>query len=390
VILYLTYHAPFDAETIDRRAIGAIAKPLVHAVADAAAIRRARRAGMGVALLGETWRNQLPPGHQKRGPAFEQLPYALDGRLDIEARLSERFVAAYAAGHLDAQIAGGATLLRTTGHVLPREGGRGRRNELAFARATIAEYDDRRGRHSAATGDPLRPLFATIVVRAQHLLGGAHAALADAYVPLDVDGYWIVIANHNQSLREFKAVAALCDRLERRTGRPTVLAGVGTAHLAFLGRDVVSATCIGHHGASLRFPPIDWSSTTAGDERREFGIPVHHRTILGAVPLGERYDEARGILFDRWPCRCGHHGPRVPPDGNAQKIAHNAWTLMSDAASLCARAAEDRAAYLDMRMDRAGLWRSELRLGRLRAGWRGPAEFVPDADESSEADELPG
>lgn len=388
-MLHSSYHGSLDVGAVDRRAVGAVSKFLAHADADRGTIVRARKAGLGIVLPGEAWRNQLPLGHQKRGPAFESLEYALATPLDIEARLGDGFIRAYAAAHLDAQIARGATILLTLAHVLPREGGRGRANDLALARAAVDEYDDRRARHSAADGG-VRPLFVTIIVRGEHVAAEA-AAIAREYAGLDgVDGYWIVAANYNESLRQAKGLAALCDALERRTRRAVVLSGVSSYHLAFLARAVVSATCTGHHGATLRFPPPDWPRRTEGDEERGIGVHVQHRAILGAVQLGERYDEARRILFEQWPCRCGHHEPRQPPRTRAEILAHNGWTLMADAASLCTRDLSAREAYLEMRLSRATAIRGELALGRLRAGWRGPAEFAPIDEDSSEAGERSG
>jgi hypothetical protein len=386
LIPFYGYHAPLDVEAIDRRVVGAIAKPLVHAAVDRETVERAREAGLGVALPGEAWRNQLEPGHQKRAGAFEDLSYALAERLRIDAWLSERFIADYAALHLDAQIQRGATILCTPGHVLPREGGRGRENEVALVEATIAEYTDRRARHSRGA-ETHRPLFATIIVRGEHVLD-AVPRIVRAYAPLAVDGFWVVVANCNQSLRQLKAVSALCDALESRTGRPTLLSGVGPMHLAFLGHDVVSATCTGHHGGSLVFPPAEWPRREGEDQG--LGIHVQHRAILGAVQLGSGYDDERRMLFERFPCPCGHHPASRPPRGNHEILGHNAWTLMADAASVCTREPEDRRDYIEMRKTRARAVRGEFGLGALRAGWRGPAEFAREGgQDEDEVGEVP-
>jgi hypothetical protein len=396
LILHSSYHGPLDVRAIDRRAVGGIAKLLAHAGPDRATIARARAAGLAVALPGEAWRNQLPPDHQKRGLTFQRLAYALPGRLDIEAVFGPGFLRGYAAAYLDEQIERGATILQTPGHVLPREGGQARENDVALARATVEEYAGRRARLAAEDGRP-RPLLATIVVRGEHLTDRGVASVVAAYSGLDgVHGFWVVVANYGESKWQAMGLAALSDALERRTGLPVVLSGVSGHHLAFLASGVVSATCMGHHGATLRFPPTDWPRSTDTEEEQGIGVQVHHRAILGAVQLGEKYDDARGILFGQWPCSCGLHAARVPPRTHGEILGHNAWTLMANVASLCVREPEERAEYLEMRLDKAATIRSELGLGRLRAGWRGPGDFTPPDEQSSgdegasEPDGLPG
>lgn len=352
--------------------MGAIAKPLAHAGADSVAIARALTLSLGVALPGEAWRNQLPLDHYGRSDAFKLLPFAMTERVDPKSRWTGTFIETYAANHVDVQMRRGATLVTSAAHVHSAEAGDGRENDLELARAAVAEFRARAGHHPARPGLPGRSMFASILVQGFNLIDAAER-LIDQYASIEADGYWIVIANTRRTAKEFAAATTLAFRLEERTRKPAVLSCTGRAIPAFLAYGL-SAICCGHHRGSFQFPPEDWNkrrdeARQAGDDDPGLAVHAYHPAIRGHVGLGEKANAALLELFRRWPCRCGHHQPSIPPT-TGQRPGHNQWSLEQESAELCQVELGERPALLDHWTKSAVVTRREVEVGPLPPGWR--------------------
>jgi hypothetical protein len=374
LIAWLGYHSGLTLESLDRRVVGAIAKPLAHAVLDSGVVADAVKAGFGVVLPSQSWRNQLPLNHPKRVGSFARLGIhrpELVVNPDTE-RMSAAFAEQYAVDDLSSQLAAGATLALSSGHVLEEEGREGRVQELLLARLGAEEFVARRGARSLSDQFGSREFFATIVLQGRHAANPAVIEwLIRAYAELEgVDGYWIVAANTNRSGRQLCGYARLALSLQSITGRPASLSGVSDEHLAMLASGV-AATCAGLHGMSFRFPPVPLPESEDGDEDVGIGIYTYHPAVLGnAGPLGAEGDELRRKLFFNRPCRCGHHEAKVPPLGKAQIVRHNSWSVSRDARRLASPAVEVAEVVLAARADRARRQRSQLQMSRLRPGFR--------------------
>lgn len=374
LVAWLGYHSGLALDSLDRRVVGAIAKPLSHAVLDSGVVADALKTGFGVVLPSQTWRNQLPLDHAKRTGSFSRLGiYRPDVVINPDAeRMSAAFSERYAVDDVSSQLAAGATLALSSGHVLEEEGRDARLQELLLARLGAEEFAARRGSRPLLGQVGSRQFFATIVLQGRH---AADPAVVDwlirAYAELEgVDGYWIVAANTNRSGHQLCGYARLALSLQEITGRPASLSGVSDEHLAMLASGV-AATCAGLHGMSFRFPPDPLPEPEDGDEDVGIGIYTYHPAVLGnAGPLGAEGDALRRTLFFNRPCRCGHHEPKVPPLGRAQIVRHNAWSVSRDARRFAAPMVEVAEGVLAARADRARRQRSQLQMSRLRPGFR--------------------
>lgn len=349
---------------MNREITGSIAMPVKHAAADASVIDSAIGAGMGVALPGQAWLNQLPI--DQRGVAFADLPYAQPAPLAIETRrLTPEALTAYADAFIDAQITARASLVTTPAHVFITELGLGRGQDIALAEASIAIWKERQGWRPSPQlpNDPPRELHAAIAVVGANLADAADR-LVDLYAELDVAGYWLIIVNGGNSVRQAVAVTRIALGLQVRTGRPVTVSGSAWMHLALLASGV-SATCAGLHGMRPTFPPATFDS----DDDGGIGIPIFHPAILGAIPLGPRYDGTRSMLFELHPCHCANHTPNRPPVGKREIVPHNTACLAS-----ASREAAFMAPVIDevrfiARMARANQLRARLSMGPLPRSW---------------------
>ena len=387
------YRSGLSVDQLNRAIVGAIAKPLSHAVQDPALVTAALRDGMGVVLPAQAWRNQLPLDHPKRTGMFSMLALHRPGlRLAPDvARFPASFAEAYAADHVAAELNAGATLATTPGHVLVEERSVGRANDLELARLAGQEFVARRA-SAPAPGQPVtarREIYATIVLQGAHAkvretidwLVGEYSALQD------VSGYWIIAANFNGSGIQVAGYARLALRLQRETGRPAVVSCVGDAHLALLASGV-AATCAGLHGMSFTYPPAVLPIREDGsDEQQGLGIFVYHQAVLGFVgKLGAQGEPARQAIFRNVPCACGHHPANHPPQGKRQIVAHNSWAVSSDAWELATRAVPAAEEHLARRAQEAKRQRTFLRLTSLNPGFL----VVPRAAAELRFDEARG
>jgi hypothetical protein len=389
LIAWPGYHSGLTIGSFDRRVVGAIAKPLAHAASDSQMIAAALESGLGVVLPGETWRNQLPRRHRKRSGAFALLAsHRPSLQLDPEAgRFRAGFAEKLAADNLAEQLRAGATIATTAAHVLEREAGDGRQNDILLARCTADEFAARRA-HAPAPGQKgRRELYATLIVRGQHVCDPRIVNwLAAAYAEIEgIDGYWIVAANTTRSAKQLRGYLRLAHLLELYSGRPSVISGVGDPHLAYLASGV-SATCAGLYGMNFRFPPIELPGNE-GDDDDEIRLAVHtyHCTLLGnAGPLGEEGDGLRKALFGNRPCACPYHDHDRPPLGRRDIVAHNSWCIQRDALVFAAPAVSAAEAVLAERIAEARRYRAFHSLQPLPSGFAAVAVEAAALREGAE------
>jgi hypothetical protein len=397
LIAWPGYHSGLSIEQLDRRVIGAIAKPLFHAVQDQKLVTAALQDGMGVMLPGQAWRNQLALDHPGRTGAFAHLRHHRPGlRMEPDARrFGPSFAETYTSDYLSAELEAGATIATTPGHVLEHELSIGRENELMLAHLSEQEFIARRA-FAPARGRPAaerRELYATIILQGEHAKHPEIVAeLVRLYASLEqVTGYWIRAANCNHSGKQLAGYARLSLGLEHATGRPAVASGVGAEHLALLASGVAS-TCAGLHGMSFTFPPAVFPEPEDKKDEDGLGLYVYHRAVLGFVGrLGKEGEPARRAIFANLPCPCGHHAADQPPEGRGAIVAHNSWAVSQDALEVAAPAVPAAEARLAVRAEEARRQRKFLKLTRLRPGFA----FVPAAarelreQRSGEAGEQP-
>lgn len=393
---------------MNRAVVGAMVKPLAHAVQEPMQIERTLDAKMGLLLPPQSWRNQLPADHPKRLGAFAGLPVSRPGvEFSPEDGQPAGFLERYAADHLQAEIDGRATLLTTPCHVLEEECGAGRRCDLQLAQLTAEEFRARRG-WTAPGETGARELYASLIVQGRHVRdSNVVDKLVDAYARLDVTGYLVIGANYTKSGIQASGYAELALRLQALTGRPAVIACVGFSQLAFLASGV-AATWSGLHGMSFSYPPESLIASAAGeveagadaasvsdetdhdDDDKGLGMFVYHRDLLGYVgQLGVGGDPVRVAIFQNRPCRCGFHPPTRPPTKQSEIITHNAWCVSADVEGLVSVEVAEAEHRLIAKVDRATRLREFVGatgistdfLGVVRAARRLRGAASADAEE---------
>lgn len=352
---------------LDTRHIGTIAKSLVEVDGDPLVVRRARAAGYGVLLDGEAWRNQLPADHVRRSPRFLDLAYATDASLDLKARrLPGRLVEQISVAYLDEQYRKQATLLVTPAHWVENEGGIERANDLAFAQAALAYFSDAGLDEvdDAWTG-PTPQIYAGIMVNMDRLTEDAVEALVATYADVSADGYSISAVNFNESGVRTRLVLSLGLQLQQETGRPCVLSGLCSTHLAGLAVGL-AATCTGRYRSSIKFPPHEFPRPKPGEEPRGRGVFVYHPAVLGACPLGDKGEKARAMLFGEHGCTCGVHDEDAAPKTQSEKLQHNLFWLMAESARAASGHYDEAIDDLEGRIPGASAERHRVGMGRLR------------------------
>src|SRR5207248_1897853 len=115
LIAWPGYRSGLPVSAFDRRVVGAIAKPLAQAALDPKFVLDALKAGLGVVLPAQAWRNQLPLKHPKRTGAFVQLRLHRPGvrLMPDDERLHASFAERYAEDHLAAELQALATIATT-------------------------------------------------------------------------------------------------------------------------------------------------------------------------------------------------------------------------------------------------------------------------------------
>lgn len=408
LIAWPGYKSGLSVDSINRAVVGAIAKPLAHAVQEPTQIERALNAEMGLLLPPQSWRNQLPVDHPKRHGAFAGLPVSRPGiEFDPENRQPAGFLERYAADHLQSEIDGRATLLTTPCHVLEDECGAGRRCDLRLAQLTAEEFRARRGWTTPGETEA-RELYASLIVQGRHVREpGVVDKLVDAYAGLDVTGYLVIGANYTKSGIQASGYTELALRLQILTGRPAVIACVGFSQLAFLASGI-AATWSGLHGMSFSYPPESLTASAADematgadaasvsddtddDDDKGLGMFVYHRDLLGYVgQLGADGDPVRVAIFQNRPCRCGFHAPTRPPTKQSEIIKHNAWCVSADAEELVSVEVAEAEHRLIAKVDRATRLREFVRATGISTDFLGVIRAARRLRGASSADEELG
>lgn len=270
----------------------------------------------------------------KRSASFRALPYGgAPGVFDPEhdAISAEQF-AHLATRPLELQRNRGATLMLTCAHLVGPVGTRGRELDLRLARAAIAHFRAQRmDEPPAYAANPMpREIYAALAIRVGDLRSpAARQALADAYLTLAADGFWLKIEGFDEraSRLDIRCAGALLAAF-RDGGRPVVADQAGQLHLGLLA-DGISASIGLAEGEHFRFP-TDWK-TQVTDNGQQLGRQrsAYHPKLLRSYRVG---GQAAIRAFRESPCRCGEHPQTQPPDGA---------TVEAHAAALrCAQARE--------------------------------------------------
>ncbi len=290
-------------------------------------------------------------------PGTEQL--SPEGRSDLIAR------------HRDAQADAGATIFRWTGHRVPEGYGMsaGREGELEIAGEFLALCRSSGATHPAPGSGRPRNVAIGLAVEPRELSSRAITTIAREYAELDPDIFWIDILNFNGAAGQYRGARYPARLLQRESGRPVLLCGLGALAEAAL-RNQVAAVCVGWGRGEMCFPPRELPRPKP-DEKSGAPLGIHdfHPAIRGGVPLDERYGPVARRLYKLHHCHCGHHSPTQRPEGQRERLLHNA----SHAERLGAHAVEGepvvRTAELGTIVRDARTLRGELGFGRLKAAW---------------------
>lgn len=284
------------------------------------ALFAAKRPPLGLALDLCAHHRQLP--FDSRAAAFRALPYgsaptAFDPEHDpvSDAEFLDLTITA-----LELQRNRNATLMLTAAHLTGASGTRGRDLDLEIARASIAHFRTQRmDEPPVYAANPIRrEIYATIAVPVTVLRTPAVAiALADAYLALAADGYWVKLEGFDEraARADIRAGAAFLAQL-RDGGRPVLSCQAGQLHLGLLA-DGLSASIGLAEGERFRFP-TDWSQqrteqgATSGRRRS-----AYHPKYLRSFRLG---DDAATQAFREASCPCRAHAARVPPSGREVEL----------------------------------------------------------------------
>ncbi|HWF24758.1 MAG TPA: hypothetical protein VG275_04895 [Solirubrobacteraceae bacterium] len=270
---------------------------------------------LGLALDPCAHHRQLP--FAARSASFRALRYgaaptAFDPDRDP---VSDQDFLTLATTALELQRNRNATLMLTCAHLTGAVGTRGRDLDLELARAAIAHFRTQRMDEPpmyAANRTP-REIYVTIAIPIALLrMPGVGAALADAYLALAADGYWVKLEGFDEraARADIRAGGGFLACL-RDGGRPVVCCQAGQLHLGLLA-DGLSASIGIAEGEHFRFP-TDWKQqTNAQGEARGRRRSAYHPKYLRAFLLG---GDAARKAFAEASCRCRAHPPRKPPTG---------------------------------------------------------------------------
>jgi hypothetical protein len=266
---------------------------------------------LGLALDPHTHLRQVP--YQQRAPAFRRLPFgACRARFEPDhSSLSEQEYADLVVQPLDLARGRGATMLLTGYHLTGTVGSRGRTLDLQIAGDAIAHFRRQRMEEppELAAVPVRREVYAVIAVPGDLLESPRERRrLAEAYLALDADGFWVKIEGFSERAR--RSLIRACGsffRLLQEGERPVVSDGAGHLHVAPLANDI--STSIGlaeSERFSLPRPRDDWS----GGRKRS----IYHEKYLRAYVAG---GDGASRAFAGSACRCGRHAANVAPTGRA-------------------------------------------------------------------------
>lgn len=385
IVQWLRRATAYLQEEIDRGGpTGAVGTSISDAGALDATLAAARGRGLGVVIDTEPHRVQLPADHRLRSDAFKGAGLDwLSERFDPDKqRLSAEGRSDLLARHRDAQAAGGATLFRWCGHRVT-EGyelspGRVAEHELAGDFLALARASG--ATHPAPGSSEPRGVAIGLSVDPRGLSQHAIIAIANAYAEFDPDIFWIDVWNFAGSAVQYIAVRNLTRLLQRESGRPVLVCGLGSLAEAGL-RNQVAAICVGWGRGELSYPPRTLPRPEPGKSKgAPFGVHDFHPAIRGAVSLRESFERAARLLYLRFPCECGHHRPSERPQGQHERMRHNAYWWERLGAGAIVGDPVSTTAELAKIVRNASVLRAELGFGKLMRGWGAATTDPSDGD----------
>lgn len=266
---------------------------------------------LGLALDPATHLRQI--AWKDRAPAFRSLPFGRSrSKFDPNrSSLSEREYADLVVQPLDLARARGATLLLSGYHLTGAVGSRGRTLDLRVSADAVHHFrSERMDEPPELAAVPVRrEIYAVIAVSGELLeTPRERRRLAEAYLELDADGFWVKVDGLSErSRRSIIRASGSFFGLLQEDERPIVADGTGHLHVALLANDI--STSIGlaeSERFSLPRPREDWS----GGRTRT----IYHEKYLRAYVAG---GDSASRAFAASSCRCGRHPANVAPTERA-------------------------------------------------------------------------
>lgn len=346
---------------LDQRGHGTAVIPLYYANSISQLSLSARPEQKGLVLDPTTHLRELPS--DDRAEAFRNLPYGGDrDPFDAEtAELGDDAILELALTPPALEREGGASLVLTTYHLAGGVGTRGRDLELLLARLAVQDFRDQRHDEPPVLSPHQfsREIYATIAVPLEVLRDfGEARRLAEAYLDIPADGYWVKILGFDERARLADiAAAGHFFRCLREGRRPIVTCGAGQLYLGCLC-DGLSASIGIAEGERFRYPErwrVDANGESFGRRR-----PVYHPRLLRSIMTGNRRLAA---AFAAHPCDCGHHARHEPPIGR-NRDAHAALSRIGEINDAIEGDTADRREWLMARADIAADLARDLGLER--------------------------
>ncbi len=379
--------APLGRDLPDGSPIGAIAASALAAGAIEKSVVAANQAGLGVIYDSEAWVTQLSPRHPRRGSRFKHTELNwLKGVFEPEKMaLTAADRNDLAARHRDIQVRGGATMLLSPVHRVS-DGftfGRGRKSELALTHEFCHLARVTGATHPTPGKNLPRRIAAAIAVDARDLFRSPRAIteLVTAYQEVDADLFWIWVWNFEPTGRQYELVRFLARKLQRESGKPSLLAGLRSLWEAAL-RNQVACALQGWGRGRLQYPPFEPPQPSIFDEEEDedpgWAVHTFHSAIRGAIPLGEGGEEIAQALFRRHPCPCGYHPARTPPIGVRERHFHNRHCADElGRAAIIGQPAQTTAELREI-ASLARRTRDEMGMGKLHTAWMSAAKNPSD------------
>jgi hypothetical protein len=267
----------------------------------------------------------------ERPSAFRALSFGNDPEPyePDSARLTDEDLLHLGVDPIDEARGRGGTLLLTTFHRAGGAGTRGRDIELLLAELGIAHFLAEGIRESPpfAAVDVSREIYAAVAVHVRDLSSPvARASLAEAYLALDPDGFWVKIEGFHErsSPEQIRNGASFLSAL-REGGKTVVSCGSGQLHLGLLAEDFSASIGLAENE---RFRvPAPWRKANKEGERRGRRRMAYHPKFHRSF----RVDTEDALkAFATAPCECELHVSSAPPDGG--KVAQHAAILRTDQA----------------------------------------------------------
>lgn len=364
--------------------VGAVGTSIVDAGRLDPVLAAARRVGLGVVVDTEPHRVQLSPDHRSRGSVFKAADLDwLDGTFDPDAeRLSPEGRSDVLARHRDAQASAGASIFRWTGHRVTEAYGvsQGREAEHELAGEFLALCRASGATHPAPGSAQPRCVAVGLTVDPRELAPRTITTIAKEYGDLDPDIFWIDVLNFDGAASQYRNVRFLARLLQRESGRPVLLCGLGSLAEGAL-RNQVAAACIGWGRGEVCFPPRELPRPEPGKkEGAPFAVHDFHPALRGGVPRREKFALAARHLYRLHPCPCEHHSPTQRPEGQRECLLHNSFHFQTLGADATKGSPIARTAELVGIVHEARSLRAELGFGKMKAAWGIAATDPSDAE----------